>query len=128
MGEGSGEAVIPPLLIENFVENSLKYALIPGEMVEVMVDIQRIGHHLHIAVSDTGNGIKPEVLDALNKGEPYVDPAGNKHIGIWNCMRRVEAFYGEKASLKVASQRNNGTSIILVIPYREEKRDEAADR
>lgn len=128
VGEGCETAVIPPLLIENFVENSLKYAIIPGQVVEVMVDIQHVGNQLHIAVSDTGNGIKPEVLEALNKGEPYIDPAGNKHIGIWNCMRRVEVFYGEKASLEIASQRNNGTSIILRIPYKEEEKHEAADR
>lgn len=128
VGEGCEAAVIPPLLIENFVENSLKYAIIPGQVVEVMVDIQHVGNQLHIAVSDTGSGIKPEVLEALNKGEPYVDPAGNKHIGIWNCMRRVEVFYGEKASLEIASQRSNGTSILLRIPYKEEEKHEAADR
>lgn len=119
VNEDCGDAMIPPLLIENFVENSLKYALIPGNIVEIMVDIKHVGSELHIAVSDTGNGIKPEVLEALNNGEPYVDPAGNKHIGIWNCMRRVEVFYGEKASSAISSQRNNGTSIILKIPYKE---------
>lgn len=127
VGNGCLEALIPPLLIENFVENSLKYALSPGQMVEVMVDIQHVGNQLHIAVSDTGNGIKPEVLAALNQGEPYVDPSGNRHIGIWNCMRRVEVFYGERASLEIASQRDNGTSVLLKIPFREEKSNEAVD-
>lgn len=128
IGAGCDAAMIPPLLIENFVENSLKYALIPGQVVEVMVDIQHMESQLYIAVSDTGNGIKPEVLVALNKGEPYVDPAGNKHIGIWNCMRRVELFYGGGASLEITSQRSNGTTIILKIPYKEAQEDEASDR
>ena len=48
-----------------------------------------------------------------------MDPAGNKHIGIWNCMRSVEVFYGEKTSLEIASQQCDGTSIILKIPYKE---------
>lgn len=56
-----------------------------------------------------------------------MDASGNKHIGIWNCMRRVEVFYGERASLEITSQRDNGTSMILTIPYREEKNDETAD-
>ncbi len=43
-------------------------------------------------------------------------------------MRRVEVFYGEKASLEITSQRDNGTSIILIIPYKEEDADETADR
>ena len=128
VGDGCDEALIPPLLIENFVENALKYALIPGQVVEVMVDIQHRNGQLNIAISDTGNGIKQEVLEALNRGEPYVDSAGNKHIGIWNCMRRVEVFYGERASLEITSQRNNGTSMILIIPHREGGVDEAVDR
>ena len=35
------EAAIPPLLIENFVENAMKYALKPGEVVEVLLNIRR---------------------------------------------------------------------------------------
>lgn len=127
LGKGCGEAMIPPLLIENFVENSLKYALIPDQIVEVMVDVQCKEGQLHIAVNDTGNGIEPEVLKALNKGEPYIDSAGNRHIGIWNCMRRVEVFYGEKASLDIISKCDCGTQIALVVPYRKETDDETDD-
>lgn len=113
-------ALIPPLLIENFVENSMKHALSPGKTVEILMDIKKEGDRMLIAVSDSGNGIAPEILDKLQKGEPYVDPAGNRHIGIWNSMRRVELFYGEKASFDIVSAPDQGTSMILKIPYREE--------
>lgn len=112
-------ALIPPLLVENFVENSMKHALSPGKTVEILMDIKREGDRVLIAVIDTGNGIAPEILEKLQKGEPYVDPAGNRHIGIWNSMRRVELFYGEKASFEIISAPEEGTSMILKIPYRE---------
>ncbi len=120
--------LIPPLLIENFVENSMKHALSPGRTVEILMDIKREGDRVLIAVSDTGNGIAPDILEKLQKGEPYVDPAGNRHIGIWNSMRRVELFYGEKASFEIVSAPDEGTSMILKIPYREAESHEASDR
>lgn len=120
--------LIPPLLVENFIENSMKHALSPGRTVEILMDIKREGDRVLIAVSDTGNGIAPGILEKLQKGEPYVDPAGNRHIGIWNSMRRVELFYGEKASFEIVSAPDEGTSMILKIPYREAESHEASDR
>lgn len=122
------EAQIPPLLIENFMENSMKYAMIPGQTIEVLLNVRREEEQLLISVIDTGRGIRPEILAEIKKGKPYLDKNGNKHIGIWNCMRRVEAFYGEKAKLSIVSTRGEGTQIFLAIPYREEAKDEAIDR
>ncbi len=113
------QAMIPPLLVENFVENSMKYALSPGKVVSISVDIRREEERVRITVEDTGNGIAPEILEKLRKREPYVDPAGNRHIGVWNCMRRVELFYGERATFEIESETDHGTTIRLKIPYRE---------
>lgn len=121
-------AQIPPLLIENFMENSMKYAMIPGQTIEVLLNVRREGEQLLISVIDTGRGIRPEILAEIKKGKPYIDKNGNKHIGIWNCMRRVEAFYGEKAKLSIVSTRDEGTQIFLAIPYKEEAKDEVIDR
>lgn len=121
-------AQIPPLLIENFMENSMKYAMIPGQTIEVLLNVRREGEQLLISVIDTGRGIRPEILEEIKKGKPYIDKNGNKHIGIWNCMRRVEAFYGEKAKLSIVSTRDEGTQIFLAIPYKEEAKDEVIDR
>lgn len=121
-------AQIPPLLIENFMENSMKYAMIPGQTIEVLLNVRREGEQLLISVIDTGRGIRPEILAEIKKGKPYIDKNGNKHIGIWNCMRRVEAFYGEKAKLSIVSTRDEGTQIFLAIPYKEEAKDEDIDR
>lgn len=112
------DAVIPPLLIENFVENSMKYALIPGKKIEILLNIRRESDMLLISISDTGKGMKPEVLAALKSGEPYVDKHGNRHIGIANCMRRVEVFYEKKAQLSIVSKREEGTQVFLRVPYR----------
>lgn len=111
------EALVPPLLIENFVENAMKYALVPGTAVEVLINIRREEGHLLISVCDTGRGIKPEILDCLQRGEVYRDKMGKEHIGVWNCRRRMEVFYGKEASMKITSSQGQGTQVWLDIPF-----------
>ena len=120
--ESCMDALIPPLLIENFVENAIKYALEPREAIEIVVSVQKDRNKngrevLHIAITDTGSGIRPEVLEKLQAGEPYVDAAGHKHIGIYNCMRRIELFYGEEGDVHFSSGEGLGTQIYLVVPF-----------
>lgn len=115
-------AQIPPLLIENFVENAVKYALDPTKPIEIVVSVRKEEdddgkEKLHIAITDTGSGIRPEVLEKLKAREPYIDEAGHKHIGIYNCFRRIELFYGEEGDIHFSSGQNQGTQIYLIVPY-----------
>ena len=123
-------ALIPPLLIENFIENSMKYALIPGQSIEILLNVRldKESNTLIISVCDTGRGIREDILERLREGKIYVDKNGNKHIGIWNCMRRIEVFYGAKSDLSIVSTRDEGTQIFLKIPYLEVEANETADR
>lgn len=111
------DAVVPPLLIQNFVENAMKYALIPGKMIEVLINIRKEEERLFISICDTGRGIKGEILKQMQKGEIYVDKIGRKHIGVWNCRRRMEVFYGEKASMNIVSTEGEGTQVWMDLPY-----------
>ncbi len=119
MQEGTENALIPPLLIENFVENAMKYALVPGQVIEVLINIRKEGDKLLISICDTGKGIREEVLASIQQGEVYEDQAGQKHIGIWNCRRRIEVFYGESASINIISALGEGTQVWLELPFQE---------
>ena len=115
-------AQIPPLLIENFVENAIKYALEPSQAIEIVVSVRRDQNRrgkdaLHIAITDTGSGIKPQVLEKLKTREPYIDESGKKHIGIYNCLRRIELFYGEEGEVDFASGEGKGTQVYMVVPF-----------
>ena len=124
-------AQIPPLLIENFVENAIKYALDPGKPIEIVVSVRKEKddggrEKLHIVITDTGSGIRPEVLEKLEAREPYIDEAGHRHIGIYNCFRRIELFYGEEGDIHFASGQDRGTQIYLVVPYMPAEEEEEA--
>ncbi len=121
MQEGCEKALVPPLLIENFVENAMKYALKPGETIEILINARREEDKLLLSVCDTGNGMSEEVLERIQDGEVYVDKLGHKHIGIWNCRRRMEVFYGDAASMKIISAPGQGTQIWLELPFLEEE-------
>lgn len=112
-------AMVPPLLIQNFVENSVKYAVKPGRVTEILLDVNHQENRLQISVTDTGTGMKPEILEALRSGEPFVDVMGQKHIGIWNCRRRIEVFYNETPNISIISGQG-GTQVFLDIPYQTE--------
>lgn len=121
MSKDCRRALIPPLLIENFVENAIKYALIPGKVIEILINIRREGQRLYISVIDTGSGIKKEVQPFISSGQAYVDKLGNSHIGILNCRKRVDYYYGGKGHINIISREGAGTQIWMDLPYLEEK-------
>lgn len=114
--KGLENVMVPPLLIQNFVENAMKYALIPGKTIEVLINIRSEDDRLLVSICDTGSGFKDDVLEKIRSGEAYVDKRGQKHIGIWNCHRRMEVFYGASAKMNIISARGNGTQVWLDLP------------
>lgn len=127
ISEDCAEAQVPPLLIQNFIENCVKYAVKPGKITEILLDIRHVGDRMEIAVTDTGAGMKPEILEQLRTGAPYVDALGHKHIGIWNCRRRIEVFYNEEPRIEIVSG-SKGTQISLDIPFMTEVNHETSNR
>ena len=90
------EEMIPPLIIQNFVENSTKYALVPGEEIEILVIIKKNDSTLRISICDSGRGIDEELLEQISQGQIICDSRG-RHVGIWNCVKRLRSFYGQDA-------------------------------
>ena len=69
-----------------------------------------------ISVTDTGRGMTSEILKKVNSGEVYLDKMGKKHIGIWNCRRRMEVFFGKDTTFSIVSQPEGGTQVWIEIP------------
>lgn len=113
------EEKVPPLLIQNFVENSIKYALKLGSEIEILVVVKKAEDKLTISVVDTGSGMEEEVLEKLKEGAVFEDGKG-KHIGIWNCRRRLKMYYGEAAVLNISSSPGEGTQVWIEIPVEAE--------
>lgn len=120
---------IPPLIIQNFVENSTKYALMPGEEIEILVIVRKQEDRLRVSICDNGRGMEKELLKRIANGEIIRDSRGT-HVGIWNCMKRLHNFYGDQVQMKISSEKGKGTQVWIEIPCKtdkEETEDEFAD-
>lgn len=109
--------LIPPLIIQNFIENSTKYALIPGEQIEILCLIQTMDKKLRIIISDNGKGMPKEIVDTILAHQIISDSRG-KHLGIWNCIQRLNAYYNKNYYFSITSQPGNGTQIWIELPLK----------
>jgi len=114
--------MIPPFLIQNFVENCTKYAILPDRSIEILVIARREENELVLSICDTGNGMDEKTRNTLERGEILEDEEG-KHIGVWNCLRRLKMIYGERVYFRITSEKGNGTQIFMKIPLEGEADD-----
>lgn len=95
---------VPPLCIQTFVENAVKYQVVAGETTALSVCVKRVEEKaerfLHILVTDDGEGYPEGVLQAIAERKRLVDQRG-EHIGISNLIQRLALLYGEKARVKL---------------------------
>lgn len=91
---------VPPLLIQNFIENSLKYSIISGQKAEIQLKINYLEKdltpYLHILIRDNGNGYPEELLEPLNNQSTVL--LVNK-VGLCNSIERIKILYEGGAHL-----------------------------
>lgn len=109
---------VPPLVIQTFIENAVKYGVSRERelciTLSVNVEQQENGDRVLIHISDTGPGFKPEILEALIRGEALEQTGGNR-IGIMNTIQRLELLYGHEAAITFAND-TIGARITLSLP------------
>lgn len=115
MDEEAKDVLIPQLLLQNFVENSIKYGLVMGSEIEILINIRREGEKVCISICDTGNGMERDIVEKLQEGEIVEDKNG-KHVGIWNCLRRLKYYYGEHYDFHITSEIGGGTQVWMELP------------
>ncbi len=115
MDESCGDAWVPQLLIQNFVENAIKHGRLPGKTMRLTIRINRDHDMLNVRIQDNGSGMKSETLIAINSGKKVMDQNG-QHIGIWNCLRRMRLFYGNNWCFEAQSKEEAGTMISIRLP------------
>lgn len=82
---------IPSLIIQPLVENAINHGILkrkgPGT---VAIAVKDKGDKVRITVSDSGAGIRQEVVDHL-----YKDDVPVQQIGLYNVHKRVKLIYGK---------------------------------
>ncbi|MBW4082516.1 sensor histidine kinase [Paenibacillus sp. S150] len=113
--------LVPPLLIQSFVENTIKHTLTLDEPVHLELDISLTGpeqQRLAIHIKDTGQGFPDEILDRLALQED-LRSGSNEHLGIWNARHRLQLLYGGEGEIAFANGEEWGADIRIVLPRTE---------
>lgn len=110
-----GNMNIPGMILQPLVENSIKHGLNNCmEDGEVEIYIAKEDSIVTIEVSDNGVGMPQKLMDekiALYNSSDYNEP----HFGLYNVIRRLQAFYKERVQIKIITDINSGFSFIIHI-------------
>lgn len=107
---------MPPLILQPFVENAYMHGLsqkvdrghLLVRVVDRLIDVE-------IIIKDDGVGIDSDMLEKIKYNDKLqTDSTG---IGYSNVRRRLELFYDTKELIKIESQVNKHTTVMINLPY-----------
>jgi LytS/YehU family sensor histidine kinase len=99
------KALVPHLLLQPLVENSIRYGTDPrSNVVTVTVTAERDGPNTRMRIRDCGRGL----------------PEGNvrRGTGISNTVARLEQLYGAEHTLRFENCEDGGLAVTVAVPYR----------
>lgn len=110
---------IPPLVLQTFIENAIKYAVSRDNDSLITLDVRSrriVGEAVTvIRITDNGPGFPPHVLEKLRQGLP-LDQAHGTQIGIMNTIQRLESLYGGRAVVRFRNLAGGGAGVTLFLP------------
>ncbi len=109
------ECMIPKLILQPIIENSIKYGIENTDNLFINIVIHKSKDILTISLSDNGVGIEKEKLNNLNSllQDEYAMPS---NIGLYNAHRIIRLLYGKRYGLNITSEYGKGTIVVLTIP------------
>ena len=120
--------LVPPLIVQTFLENSYKYNGRGREALNFVIRIDRMDYEdrerLRIRLSDDGLGYSEEALEELNHPVPS-SGFDQYHIGISNLRRRMSILFRGDSELAFFNGISGGANVLISIPVREEGEDES---
>lgn len=114
---------IPNLLLQPLVENSIVHGLkgVEGRHCHINVTAGSDDADLILTVEDDGCGIDADVLEDIHMELRNYEGDGSKYFALINIMARIQNRYKGRASMKLESEFNIGTKVIIRIPLNEVK-------
>jgi two-component system LytT family sensor kinase len=116
IAEETLDVVVPSMLLQPLIENSIKHGLEPRiEGGTVTLRSKIVDGRLLIEVEDDGVGVEPG-------GETRAPVSGlvreGSGIGMRNVRERMQVLYGEEAQVEMESRPGRGTKVRLLMPLR----------
>jgi signal transduction histidine kinase len=102
------QALVPSLLLQPLVENSIKYAVAQsadGGCIAISAAVE--GDELVLSVADDGPGLD------LSSDRNSAEGGG---VGLLNCRERLRTLYGARQSFRLSNTEPNGLTVTLRLP------------
>lgn len=116
------EYTILKLVLQPLVENSIYHGIKEkGCLCKILISAEKrtdpAGHEwIRFVVEDTGKGIDPEKLEAINEKLEEGTTESCDGYGIFNVNERIKLYYGEEYGLSYESREGEWTRAILTVP------------
>jgi signal transduction histidine kinase len=105
---GLEEVMVPSLLLQPLVENSLRYGLAERNgKSRITISASRHADRIRLEVGDNGRGLPSDALGSMRMG-----------LGLGNTRRRLEQLYGNAHRLEIHNRPEGGALAVLEIPLR----------
>lgn len=112
-------ATVIPLMFLNFVENTIKYEVRMGQILEIHIEVEktiRDGQEMvKVCIWDSGSGFSKDILNILQDLDGYLEKEG-EHIGIANVIMRARHVY-KQPYFSFCNRRSAGAQVDMVFPY-----------
>ncbi len=106
--------MIPKLLLQPILENSIKYGFLKRMELEIDIEIHENNGILCLRVSDNGHGIPEDEERKLRASLLQVENT-TEHNGLHNIARRLYLSYGEGSRLELINHYGVGLEVMIYI-------------
>ena len=102
------DAYVPHLLLQPLAENAVRHGIAPrARPGRIEIRARRSHARLELEVNDSGDGLPPDRLNALNDG-----------VGLSNTRARLAHLYGASHAFTFANRAEGGFRVSISIPFR----------
>lgn len=107
IGTKAAKALVPSLITQPIIENSIKYAIAPREEGgRIRVSAHVVQARLVMELEDDGPGLNGDQTVRAGRG-----------VGLRNTRERLHQMYGDGYSLELTRAQPSGLRVIIGIPY-----------
>lgn len=115
---------VPRLSLQPLVENAISHGLRNkrGEK-QIHISARRTQTEILLSIADNGVGMSEEMLEKVRTMNPEKALSTGTSIGLLNIAARLKLLFGREYGLEVESGEQEGTTVILHIPFEQEETD-----
>ena len=110
------------LMLQPLVENAIYHGMefMDGDGL-IMVKAWREEDELYLSVADNGLGMTEDKVETILTGKSASGNGRGSGIGVKNVNERIKLYFGEAYGLTIDSEPDEGTTVIIHLPAKDEK-------